>query len=436
MWAGLDKALPVVYGLGFIFAVVRVLPASEFGLLVLFQSVFFFVQMVDTTMVHVPLAKFLAEGEGAEWAIPTAFLLSFLLLSIFALAGFGGAALIATLMRTPDLQRLLGLMPFLLIAFYWKNLASQICIARHAIRHLFFIDAVYFLGSLLLLMLWQRFSALADARQVIWINVIAAAGSSLSAGILTRKVLYRAGWKLHGQRVRQFWSFGKYSFGAGLANSFYAQLDAILIGYFYGPVQVAIYSAGKIIFRFYNLVSQAAQVVLLPLVSRFHALHQREEIRVLAEKSICFLFLALLPFHLLLFAGSEALLEILYHGKYSGAAPLLRWLAVGALVLPWGVVGSILQLGLGEPKINFRFAWMVTLFNAFANWVLLPQLGILGAAIAMALSLLLAAVIQARQMHKTVQLSLAGIWRRRGDPLNFARIIWAKLDAMSRPMIF
>jgi len=113
LWAALDKALPVIYGVGFIFAVVRVLPKEEFGLLGLFQAVFLFIEIVDQTFVQIPLAKFLSAGEKNNWAIPTSFLLSLLVFLLSAIAGLIGAPFLAALMNAPQLTDLLTLMPAL-----------------------------------------------------------------------------------------------------------------------------------------------------------------------------------------------------------------------------------------------------------------------------------------------------------------------------------
>jgi O-antigen/teichoic acid export membrane protein len=188
-----------------------------------------------------------------------------------------------------------------------------------------------------------------------------------------------------------------------------------------------VYAAGKIIFRFYNIVSQATQVVLLPLISRLDVTGQREELRTLAEKAICFLFLALLPFHLLFFAGSEVILDMIYHGKYNNAAPILRWLVLGAIFLPWGTVGSNVQLGMGQPKVSFLFVGLVAVFNIFANLLLLPAIGLSGAAVATALTMMFGAVLQTLYMRRAIRLRWRGIWQRRLDALNFGRMYWTKL---------
>lgn len=422
LWATLDKALPVIYGVGFIFAVVRVLSKEEFGLLGLFQAVFLFIQMVDQTLVQIPLAKFLSAREENRWAIPTSFLLSFLVFLTSTLACLLGAPMLAALMNAPKLAGLLALMPMLLAAFYVKNLAGQICVAHHWIRRLFVIDAVYFLGSLFILLIWHAAFKLSATNQVIWINIYAAAAASLLSIILTWEVFKKAGRQISSVHFREFLAFGKYSLGGGLGNFLYAQIDVFLIGYFYDPIKVAVYRAGKIIFQFYNLISQAMQVILLPLISKLEAAEAREELRALAEKATCFLFIVLLPLHLFLMVGAEFLLNVVYHGKYNEATVLLRILVIGAFFMPLGTVGSNIQMGMGKSKISFSFVILIAVFNIAVNLILLPITGIIGGTIATTLSMLLGSALHFFYMRKTLGLTLRGIWQRRLDALNFGRV--------------
>jgi O-antigen/teichoic acid export membrane protein len=429
VWAGLDKSLTVIYGLGFLFAVVRVLPQEQFGLLILFQSVFYFFEMVDNTLVQIPTAKFLSEGKQAGWAIPTSFLLSLIVLLFAGFVSLVGAPWLAELMKAPNLAGLLALMPLMLSSFYLKNLTSPICIANHWTARLFFIDAIYFLGSLIFLFAAQAIGALSDARQVIWINISTAFAASLLGVISTWELLRQTRWHLSLNHFSNFINFAKYSGAVGVGNYFYSYFDAFLIGYFYGPIQVGIYNAGKIIFRFYNVVSQATQVVLLPLISRLSASGQKGELRALAEKAICFLFLALLPLHLLLFVGADVLLETVYHGKYGEAGWILRVLVLGAVFVPWGAVGSNMQLGMGQPQVSLLFVISVAIFGVIANLIFLPVMGVMGAAIATTLMMIFGAVLQIFYMRHAFQLRFRGIWQRRLDALDFGRALWARFKA-------
>jgi len=433
LWAALDKALPVIYGVGFIFAVVRVLSKEEFGLLGLFQAFFLFIQMVDQTLVQIPLAKFLSAREENRWAIPTSFLLSLLVFLLSTIACLVGAPLLAELMNAPKLADLLALMPVLVAAFYIKNLTGQICVAHHWVRRLFIIDAVYFLGSLLILLFWHASFKLSTTNQVVWINIYAAAAASLLSIVLTWDALKKAVRQISSARFKEFLAFGKYSLGGGLGNFLYAQIDVFLIGYFYDPIKVAVYRAGKIIFQFYNIISQAMQVILLPLISRFEAAGEREELRALAEKAICFLFIVLLPLHLLLILGAEFLLNVVYHGKYNEATAILRVLVFGAFFIPLGTVGSNIQMGMGKSKVSFSFVIIVAVFNITANVILLPLAGITGGALATTLSMVLGSTLQFLYMRKALGLTLRGIWQRRLDALNFGRMWLAKFSTANLP---
>ena len=433
LWAALDKALPVIYGVGFIFAVVRVLSKEEFGLLGLFQAVFLFIQMADQTLVQIPLAKFLSAREENSWAIPASFLFSLFVFLLSTIACFISAPLLAALMNAPKLVDLLTLMPALVAAFYLKNLTSQICVAHHWVRRLFIIDAVYFLGSLIILLVWHAAFKLSTTSQVVWINIYAATAASLLSIILTWDALKKARLQISAAQIKEFLAFGKYALGAGLGNFLYAQIDIFLIGYFYDPLKVAVYRAGKIIFQFYNIISQAMQVVLLPLISKFDAAGEREELRALAEKAICFLFIVLLPLHLLLVFGAESLLHLVYHGKYNEATAVLRILVLGAFFIPLGTVGSNIQMGMGKSKVSFNFVMFVAVFNIAANLILLPVIGILGGALATALTMMFGGTLQFLYMRKALGLTLRGVWQRHLDALNFGRLWLENLKTGNLP---
>jgi hypothetical protein len=55
IWGLADKALPVVYGLGYVLLVIRVLPEVEFGNWVLLQEIFLLVSGLATAFALNPL---------------------------------------------------------------------------------------------------------------------------------------------------------------------------------------------------------------------------------------------------------------------------------------------------------------------------------------------------------------------------------------------
>ena len=66
IWGLAGKALPVVYGLGFVLLVIRVLPEEEFGNYVLLQEIFLILTGLATAIALQPLLKFASEEGGAK----------------------------------------------------------------------------------------------------------------------------------------------------------------------------------------------------------------------------------------------------------------------------------------------------------------------------------------------------------------------------------
>ena len=423
VWAALDKALPLLYGFGYIFIVVRVLSKLEFGLLGLIELIFYFILMVDSTLVQTPMAKFAAETQESFWAIPTGFFLSFIVLLLGGAICFFSKKFLAEWLNAPGLENIIWCVPLLLAAGYIKNLTSQICVARHWTGRLTAIDAVYFLGSLMLLAIWQASGKLTSASQVLLANVYLAFAASIIGALFTFNVLKQARWRFNRDDTRRFLAFSRYSFGAGLGAYLNSYIDVIFISRFFGPVPVGIYRAGKVIYRFYNAFSQAAQIVIMPLASKLAAAGQAAELRALFEKSIYFSYLLLLPLNFLLLLGADWILDRLYSGQYVEAVPVFRWLLLGAFFLPWGTVGINILLGAGKPSLSFRITWLVVAMNMVCCLVLIRPFGINGAAMAAAITTATGAALTVYCLKPITQFTWRGILRRHADAMNFFKTL-------------
>ena len=72
IWGLADKALPVVYGVGYVWLVIRVLPEEEFGNFVLVQEVFLVISGLATAFALQPLLKFSSEENARLGGIVSA----------------------------------------------------------------------------------------------------------------------------------------------------------------------------------------------------------------------------------------------------------------------------------------------------------------------------------------------------------------------------
>ncbi len=62
-WAAVDKALPLIYGFGYVFVVARVLSKREFGSLAQIEIIYYFVLMLDLAIAQTPMANRSAQEE-------------------------------------------------------------------------------------------------------------------------------------------------------------------------------------------------------------------------------------------------------------------------------------------------------------------------------------------------------------------------------------
>ncbi len=420
-WAAVDKALPLIYGFGYIFVVARVLSKTEFGWLAQFEIVYYFILMLDLAIAQTPMSKFTAETKDSVWAIPNGFLLSFVVLSSCGIACVAAKDSLASWLNAPGLENIVVSVPVLLAAGYFKTLSGQICVARNWTGRLVVIDAVYFLGSLTLLMIWSSRGTLSSAMQVIRANIYLAAAASLVGVLMTSPVLKRVRWRLHRENMKRFLGFSRYSLGANFGAYLNGFVDVILVSRFLGTVPVGIYRAGKIIYRFYNAFSQAAQVIILPLASRFSASGQMASLRALYEKSIYFSYLLLLPLNVFLLLSADWIVALLYSGKYPEAVPVFRWLLVGAFFLPWGTVGINVLLGADKPKLSFRITWVVVAVNVVFSWFFIKAFGVNGAAMVIGITSLVGAALTTYYIKSFIHFTWRGIFGRHADVINFAK---------------
>jgi O-antigen/teichoic acid export membrane protein len=145
------------------------------------------------------------------------------------------------------------------------------------------------------------------------------------------------------------------------------------------------YTANQNIARIPYFAFTGAAFVLLPSISRSVSRDQVEQTRELIRRSMRYVLLLLVPSTLLISATSAQILQILYGGDYAPAAESLSLLVVGlGFVTVFGLLSNILS-GAGKPRLPMTLAGLGLLVTALSCAVLVPWLGLTGAALATAL---------------------------------------------------
>jgi O-antigen/teichoic acid export membrane protein len=421
IWGLVDKALPVVYGMGYVLLVIRVLPEEEFGNFVLIQEIFLIISALATAFALQPLLKFGAERGTDQSHIVT---VSLMLSAAFVLASSAVFLVIGdwlgAVLKSPALGSLMMYVPLMLGASFIRNFALVLLQSQFRIKEVFWTDAVHFLGAPALTWVVSRMNAFNSADDLLRINLVSLSASSLIGLFLSRRLLvFRM--RPDPNVFRRMWDFGKFSLGGIVSYLVYTKADTFVLSAVGGPIQVAIYNSAKVFVRVFEMVGQVLQMFLLPATSRLSSLGQSDSLKALTDKSILFSTLGMIPVFLLFFFFPSLWVTILYSGRYPEAIALLRIFAFLSFVVPLMSVESNVLLGLGQARLSFLIGLQMLALSILAYFLLVPWLGVVGAALGYLAATLGTTWILVRRTNPFVPISFQGVFARRLDIIPFLR---------------
>jgi O-antigen/teichoic acid export membrane protein len=421
IWGLADKALPVVYGLGYVLLVIRVLPEEEFGNFVLAQEIFLIISALATAFALQPLLKFGAENSAEHREIvSTTFLLNAGFTVAAGLILLAGGGFLAEILRSPALAGLMFYVPVMLAASLVRNFTLTLLQSQFRIKEVFWTDAVHFLGAPLLTWAVSRMNMFDSADDLLRINIYSLSASSLLGLALSRRLIV-VSFRIDRGVFRRVWDFGKFSLGGIVSFLVYSKSDTFILSSFGGPVQVAVYNSAKVFVRVYEMVGQVLQMFLLPAASRLSSSGQTDSLRSLSEKSILFSTLGMLPVFLMFFIVPDVWVGILYGGRYPDSIALLRIFAFLSFVVPLMSVESNILLGLGEARLSFVIGLVMLAVSVAAYLFCIPFLGAAGAALGYLASTAVTAWILVKKTDPFVPVTLRGVLGRWRDLAAFLR---------------
>jgi O-antigen/teichoic acid export membrane protein len=421
IWGLADKALPVVYGLGYVLLVIRVLPEEEFGNFVLIQEIFLIITAIASAFALQPLLKFGAEKSSEQRDIVTSALLlnvAFVVLSALILLVSG--RWLGIVLKSPALATLMIYVPLMLAASFVRNFTLILLQSQFRLKEVFWTDAVHFLGAPFLTWVLSRMHEFDSADDLLRINIYSLTASSLLGLVVSRRLIALT-VKPDRAVFRRMWDFGKFSLGGVISFLVYSKSDTFVLSGVGGPVQVAIYNSAKVFVRVFEMVGQVLQMFLLPAASRLSSLGQSDSLKSLTHKSILFSTLGMIPVFLMFFFLPAVWVTILYEGKYPESIALLRIFAFLSFVVPVMSVESNILLGIGQARLSFLIGLQMLGLSVAAYLLLIPLLGAEGAALGYLAATLATTWIVVRKTNAFVPITLKGVLARRHDIVPFVR---------------
>ncbi len=163
--------------------------------------------------------------------------------------------------------------------------------------------------------------------------------------------------------------------------------DTLILGLFYSAVEVGIYRVAVSTAALVAFGLQAINMMILPHFARLHAQGDIVKMQHLVTQSARIILLLALPVALILTVFGEPLLKWIFGEEYVGSYIPLAILALGQLMNAFmGSVGALLSMT-GYERDAARGVAIAAVINVLLNLLLIPPLGMLGAALATASSI-------------------------------------------------
>ena len=302
-------------------------------------------------------------------------------------------------------------LPLLLAMNIFRNVGIRYLQIGYRISNIFWVDLSFFGSITLMTILAHSLGIFHTAMDFLQINLVGGALSSLVAIIYSRKAFFTMPlFKVPRNEYGKLLSFAKFQAGTSALLTIQQWADVLVVGV-YAPAYVALYSAAKTLYRFFDAVREGATLLIVPVASRLHTSGDSEKLSELVEKLLFLAFAALIPISLILALGSDILMNIFYKGKFPGIAQVFQILILTGFTLPLALVSTNVLIGIGRVKGLFLSVLGGTIIFFTLNRMLVPQMAATGAALSVLASTTAIGIFAFIAMRRELSISGKGILR-------------------------
>jgi O-antigen/teichoic acid export membrane protein len=169
--------------------------------------------------------------------------------------------------------------------------------------------------------------------------------------------------------------------------------DVLLLGYWADPAQVGLYQAAYQTAAMLTLIAAALDAAFAPLSAGLFAVQDLHRLKSLYSNVSRWLLTISLPIALMLLVFASDILS-LFGTAFPIAAGCLLLLALGHWVNTWTTFAHSILLMSGHSRLAMWNSIGTGILLLFLNWLLIPRLGITGAALAVSLSLTIGGLLR------------------------------------------
>jgi O-antigen/teichoic acid export membrane protein len=203
----------------------------------------------------------------------------------------------------------------------------------------------------------------------------------LGAAFLARTAfLGNTGLKVTKSHIRDWLSYGLRAYSASLFTFFTQKSDLFLVNYFLGSWSAGIYTIAVQICERLMLLPQSIATVLFPRLGNISSSGKKNLVYVEVLASATFYCAGSLALATLILANP--VINILFGAEFEPSIEVIWVLLPGVVAYSVRRILAVQIFSLGRPGLNSLISGVVFIANLCLNLVLIPQIGLIGAAFA------------------------------------------------------
>lgn len=188
----------------------------------------------------------------------------------------------------------------------------------------------------------------------------------------------------------------------GMLFTVYYSIDVVMLTNMVGNYATGLYNASYKLISVLTLFYTVYSSVVYPVMSKFFK-NDKKLLVISYEKSVKYLMLVMIPLAIATMCYSSDLTYLIYGHEYDGAAPIVSILIwTVCLLFVNGAGNTLLNASHKEVTVTKIYS-VAAIFNIVLNFLLIPWLSYVGAAITTVLSDILIFIIQKYVIHKIGQ---------------------------------
>lgn len=397
----------------------RVLSPSDYGLFYAVFSLIMFLTLFANFGMSNAIVKYVSELIAREKKSEVKFLITystliniivsiFLSILLFLISDF----LAINYFGVPESKFLIIIFSFILPFIILNSVFSNIF---NSFKNVLLMSLTNFISSILFLLSFIILLILGIKKNSILPGFAYFIGIFISVIIffiiyILRFYDYKTPIKKYPKLLKEVIIFAVISFPIGVSHLIINQADTLMLTYFDSLSNVGIYNAVLPTVMVLAFFSKSSFKVFMPLVSEFWAKKDYLRLQTSIKIMIKYMLLLIMPFVLILFGFSEIIIRLLFGYQYISGDITMKILSIGIIFLSLNIIYQSILVGIGFAKDVTKVLIIGALFNIILNLILIPLIGMVGAAISTALSYFIIFILINLKANKRLKIIINYWW--------------------------